>query len=203
MQARVDAYAASEPGRRFPGSIPRVGREQGRDVLYGVWLIGNDYRNRSGFYGAYPPGYLERVWALFPDVAAQQAAGRRCVLHVFSGALPPGPYTRLDLKTACDIRGSVYDAPRLVPFRPRLVLADPPYSATDALQYGTPGVDRRRAMEALAMVVARRGFLCWLDTCWPMHSKGQWLTVGRIFVQRSTNHRVRVLSMFQRAGAAA
>lgn len=37
-----------------------------------------------------------------------------------------------------------------------------------------------------------------IDCVWPMHTKDQWVTVGRVLVQRSTNHRVRVLSLFER-----
>ncbi len=46
--------------------------------MYGTWLLGNDYRNRSSFYGAYPPGFLKRLAALFPDVV-QEDIGLRGV----------------------------------------------------------------------------------------------------------------------------
>jgi hypothetical protein len=39
----------------------------------------------------------------------------------------------------------------------------------------------------------------WLDQVWPMHRKDEWRTVGRILLQRSTNHRVRLVSIFERA----
>ena len=39
--------------------------------------MGNDYRVKTGYYGRYPPGYLRRIRALFPD--------KRNVLHLFSG----------------------------------------------------------------------------------------------------------------------
>src|SRR5690348_8694527 len=57
----------------FPKSLFIAG--DGRGV--GTWIMGNDYRVRSGYYGGYPAGYLRRVAALFPD--------RQRVLHVFSG----------------------------------------------------------------------------------------------------------------------
>lgn len=184
---------------KWHASWPRVSQEQGRDVLYATWLIGNDYRNKSALYGAYPNGYLARVAALFPD------AGEN-TLHAFSGSLPPGPYSRLDLIDRCgvpDIRfhqGSVCDAPLIFDGRSRfnLVIADPPYSAADAERYGTPMVDRRRAIAALATVTKPGGHLVWLDTVWPMHSKRDWLTVGRITLVRSTNHRVRLATIFER-----
>ena len=45
--------------------------------VVGTWIMGNDYRVKSTYYGGYPAGYLKRVRALFPD--------KRKVLHLFSG----------------------------------------------------------------------------------------------------------------------
>lgn len=197
LAARRDAFMRAYA--KWPASWPWLVREQGRDVLYGVWVIGNDYRNKSALYGAYPAGYLERVAALFPDAGDD-------VLHAFSGSLPPGPYSRLDLIDRCGVadlrfhQGDVCAAPTIfagrAPFA--LVIADPPYSVADAVHYETPMVDRRRAMAALAQVTAPGRYLVWLDTVWPMHKKTDWLTVGRILIQRSTNHRARVCSIFER-----
>lgn len=196
LEDRAAAFNAAFA--KWPASHLHVVEEQGQPVLYGRWLIGNDYRNRSPLYGAYPAGYLARVLALFPD------AGEH-VLHAFAGSLPPGPYSRIDLVDRCgvpDLRfhqcdvcqvAEVFQAKRF-----RLVLADPPYSQTDAEQYGTPMVNRGRATAALAQVVTPGGHLVWLDVCWPMHRKAEWQTVARITLLRSTNHRVREISIFQR-----
>jgi hypothetical protein len=170
--------------------------EQDQPVLYGTWVLGQDYRNKSKLYGAYPPSYLDRVGAIFPDAGAN-------VLHVFSGSLPPGPYVRLDLQQDAqrqpDVVGSVYEAAALLAGRLfPLVIADPPYSAADTTFYGTPMVNRGRALRALADVVAPGGHLVWLDTAWPMHTKAQWRTCGRIGLWRSTNHRVRGVTVFER-----
>lgn len=171
--------------------------EQGREVLYGIWVIGAFFKNETPFYGAHPRSYLERVMALFPDAGDS-------VLHACSGSLPPGPYVRLDLNPArgADVVGNVYDAPELLGDRTfRLICCDPPYSDSDAAKYGTAMVDRRRAIEALAFVAEPGGHLVWLDTVWPMHNKAQWVTVGRICLIRSTNHRVRLISIFERVSA--
>jgi len=180
---------------------PRVVFERGRPVIYATWLTGGDYRNAAasrGFYGAYPRGYLERVAAFFPDV-------RDGILHAFSGSLPTSPvYVRLDTREACtpDVVGSVYDVAALFrPFRFKLIYADPPYSAADAERYGTAGVDRLRATRALAEVTVKGGHLVWLDTCWPQFDKTQWTTVMRITLIRSCNHRVRLVSVFERGAA--
>ena len=60
---RAAAYNAAHP--EWPASHLTVQREQDRDCLYGHWVIGNDYRNKSAFYGAYPKGYLDRLAHVF------------------------------------------------------------------------------------------------------------------------------------------
>src|SRR4051812_8562697 len=70
---RADAFARAFP--KWPAAWPRIVREKNHDCLYATWVMGNDYRTRSGLYGAYPHGYLPRVLALFPDA---RRAGARC-----------------------------------------------------------------------------------------------------------------------------
>ncbi len=207
MAERVTAFQAAYP--QWPAAWPHLVQEQGRDVLYATWLIGQDYRNKTLYYGAYPHGYVARVLALFPAPVRTLRDGtpRPTLLHAFSGSLPPGPYVRLDANAAVspDVVGSVYDAKKLFlgqrPFR--LVLADPPYTKQHAFQYGLPMIDRRRALAALAEVTKPGGYLVWLDQVWPMHQKAQWVTVGRITVIRSTNHTVRLATIFERVDAGA
>lgn len=200
LQERADAYAQKYP--QWPASHLHLGLEQeDREVLYGIWLIGNDYRNPTSFYGAYPKGYLDRVMALFPDITRYFGIGdsNKQVLHAYSGAVPASPdYDRCDLKQEAEFQCDVVDLPEQTRNTYELVLADPPYSPKDAEEYGTPGVNRGLAMRALAQVTCYGGHLVWLDTTWPMHSKTQWVTVGRIFIQRSTNHRVRACTIFER-----
>lgn len=195
IQQRAAAFAAAFP--EWPASHLRIVQEHRRDVLYGIWVIGNDYRG-SGYYGSYPPGFVRRVRALFPDV--EDCA----LLHAFSGAMLEGEYYRLDSNedNGAELTGSVYDVRTLVDG----VIADDCFfhlimAAADAEQYDTPMISRRKALAALATVTAPSRHLAWLDTCWPMHSKRDWLTVGRILVQRSTNHRARVLSIFERTAS--
>jgi hypothetical protein len=193
---RAEAFRQAFP--KQPASWPWLTREDGRSVLYAVWVIGAAYGNDSELYGAYPRGYLKRVMAFYPDVALTD------ILHPFSGSLPHGKYTRLDLNPARqpDVLGDVCHARRLFPEgRFELAIADPPYSAEDAVHYGVPMVNRAKAISALAGVVRPRGHLVWLDTQWPMHSKREWVTVGRILLERSTMHRTRSLHLFERSAA--
>ena len=120
-QKRIDNYV-SETG--FPGSLFKS--PDGRVV--GTWIMGNDYRVKSEYYGGYPAGYLKRIRALFPD--------KHRVLHVFSGkvdlAALPGdtvdinpdlhPTYMDDAQTLAKVPLQSYD----------LILADPPYSVEDA-----------------------------------------------------------------------
>lgn len=192
---RVDHF--KKVYRKFPASHPWLVREQDRDVIYAIWVLGQDYRNKTRLYGAYPPDYVKRIEALFPDAES--------TLHAFSGSLPSGNYHRIDLidrVSAYDGKftsGDVCDAFDLYgPNAFDLIVADPPYSDDDAVKYETPMVNRLKAMAALATVIVRGGHLVWLDTMWPIHSKESWVTVGRIPVIRSTNHRVRLCSIFER-----
>lgn len=198
LDARIEAF--QKAFKKWPASWPYLVREQDRDVLYATWLLGNDYRNKTRYYGAYPPGYLDRMKALFPDVdAIDMSNGHLTILHAFSGSLPKGPYVRCDVRQDCELHRSVYDLDPVRDGRYDLIYADPPYSSADAEKYETDMVDRRRAIAALARVTRVGGHLVWLDTVWPMHRKAEWRTVGRISIVRSTNHRVRMATIFERA----
>jgi len=189
---RDRARAYNERFAQWPASHLVVVREQGQEVIYGRWVLGQNYQAPTKFYGAYPPGFLDRVLALFPDVAAADT------LHVFSGSLHAGEYVRCDLVQPAELPCSVYDLPALAGRTFALVLADPPYSKADAEKYTTPAIDRAKALAAIGAVTDLGGHLAWLDTCWPMHSKRTWRTVGRVAITRSTNHRTRDLTVFQR-----
>jgi hypothetical protein len=198
----ADAYNGSAFAKKFPTSRLWSVKEQGRDVVYGIWLVGNDYRNKTKLYGSYPPGYLKRLDALFAPLQADGAT-----LHAFSGSLPQatGRYIRLDLHAGrgADVTHDVTRVHELFPASFLLSLADPPYSSPDAEKYGTPMVNRLMAICSLAAVTRTGGYLGWLDTQWPMHRKAEWLTVGRIGIIVSTNKRVRFLHIFQRTAARA
>lgn len=175
----------------------------GGKMLTGVWMIGSCYKNPNPLYGAYPHSYLERVHSMFPDV--------RSVLHVFSGGLSV-EHAREYAGTAdvelVDLmgpeqgrhptwQGDVCSMPSEWDGRFDLVLADPPYSTEDAAVYGTKMVNRGKVTTALRRVCKPGGTLVWLDTVWPMHRKVEWLLWGTIGLVRSTNHRVRLISMFK------
>ena len=84
MKEAARRYNESAYGRKCPDSRVHL---EGRN-LSGVWMIGNNYKNKSRLYGAYPPGYVERIMTLFRNP--------KRILHLFSGSLPPGDYIRFD-----------------------------------------------------------------------------------------------------------
>lgn len=198
--------------KAFPKRPPLAGGDTGT-MVGGTWLIGACYKNPNPLYGAYPHGYLERVHTMFPDA--------RSVLHVFSGGLtrtnaqqamldagltdaPAGSVSveLVDLHGPEQGRnptwqGDLFDMPEEWHGRFDLILADPPYSAADAENYDVPMINRGKVLHHLRAFAARRGNLVWLDQVWPMHRKAEWKCWGQIGLVRSTNHRVRLVSMFE------
>lgn len=193
---RKQLYRDSKCGRKWPDSTPWVGLD---DRLYGMWILGQDYRNKTPYYGAYPPNFLDRIFSIFPDAEDEET------LHLFSGSLPKGtPGRRVDInrKLKPDI---VWDAHRLsacpvLRKGVKLIVADPPYSTEDATRYGTAMIKRKVVLEECAKILQPGGWVVWLDQAMPMFSKLR-LSIrlaGAIGIIRSTNHRFRVVTFFQK-----
>jgi hypothetical protein len=179
---------------KFPRTLFRS--DDGRVV--GTWIMGNDYRVKSAYYGGYPAGYLRRVRALFPDKTA--------VLHLFSGKvdLATLPGDTVDINpglnpTYVDDAQSLLGVP-LAGYD--LVLADPPYSIEDAERYQTTMVKRNGVMRALQRL-SPGAHVVWLDQVLPMYRKDAFTIDAVIGMVKSTNHRFRVVTIFRRLGAPA
>ncbi len=185
-QDRIDNYVRVT---KYPRSL-FIG-EDGRVV--GTWIMGNNYKVSTGYYGGYPAGYLRRVKALFPD--------KERVLHLFSGkvdlSILPGdtvdsewelePTYTDDAHTLLNVPLDDYD----------LVLADPPYSVEDTEHYGTSVVKRNLVMRALSRLPSG-AHVVWLDQVLPMYRKDTFAIEGVVGMVKSTNHRFRVMTIFQR-----
>ena len=162
--------------------------------VVGTWIMGNDYRVKSEYYGGYPAGYLKRVKALFPD--------KEMPLHLFSGKVDksvfPGLTVDINMDTAPDY---VDDAQtmELVPLHVvDLVLADPPYSVEDCEHYQTTMVKRNVVMRNLGARLPSNAHVVWLDQVLPMYRKDQFALEAVIGMVKSTNHRFRVITIFRR-----
>jgi len=164
--------------------------------LYGVWMIGNNYQSKQKYYGEYPPGYLNRIFSLFPDIKSNQS-----ILHLFSGSLDKEIFglkldTNKDLSP--DILGDAHKLSKLTDKKFKLIIADPPYSNEDAVHYGTPMINRNKVVSECYKVLEDGGFLVWLDQVLPMYRKEELKLVGTIGLIRSTNHRVRFVFIWKK-----
>jgi hypothetical protein len=188
---RIQGYVQAT---RFPRSL--FVSEDGRVV--GTWIMGNDYRVQTGYYGGYPAGYLRRIRALFPD--------KRRVLHLFSGKVDLSALPGDTVDINADLNPTyVDDAQRLeqVPLAEYdLVLADPPYSVEDAERYQTTMVKRNTVLSALSGL-SPGAHVVWLDQVLPMYRKDTFAIDAVIGMVKSTNHRLRVVTVFRRLEAAA
>jgi hypothetical protein len=185
-QDRINNYVSQT---KFPRSL-FIGED---NRVCGTWIMGNDYRVKSGYYGGYPAGYLKRIKALFPD--------KKPPLHLFSGRVDlsvlPGDTVDInatlqptfidDAQTLTNVPLTNYD----------LVLADPPYSVEDAEHYQTTMIKRNTVMRALQRT-SPNTHIVWLDQVLPMYRKDKFTIEAVIGMVKSTNHRFRVITIFER-----
>jgi hypothetical protein len=166
----------------------------GDNRIVGTWIMGNNYRVKSGYYGGYPNGYLRRVKALFPD--------KKTILHLFSGKVDktilPGDTVDLNPEFSPDFIDDAQTLENVPLERYDLVMADPPYSVEDCERYQTPMVKRNKVMRALGVRLSAGCHVVWLDQVLPMYRKDQFSTIAVIGMVKSTNHRFRVITIFER-----
>ena len=185
-QERIDNYCVVTG---YPRAL-MIG-EDGR--ISGMWIMGNDYHVKSGYYGGYPATYLRRLQALFPD--------KQHTLHLFSGRVDQDAWPGDTVDSNADLAPTYCTDAQWLPDVPLanydIVLADPPYSAEDAEHYGTTMVNRNLVMQTLHR--CKQGtHVCWLDQVLPMFRKDWFTMIGVIGIVKSTNHRFRVLTIFER-----
>ena len=160
-----------------------------REVIEGIWVIGNNYTTKTNLYGAYPYQYLERIHTLYPLVKGK-------TLHLFSGSLPDSKdYDKVDYNTGLDAE----TFSEIIPHDTyELILADPPYSVEDCDHYGCCMVKRNIVFKQAYNVLKSGGHLIWLDQVLPNYKKNEFKVIGRIGMVKSTNHRFRVITIFEK-----
>jgi hypothetical protein len=171
-------------------------------IICGYWLCGNDYRNKSGYYGAYPPSFLKRIKLLFPDVEN--------VLHIFAGKTPRGTFKN---ETMVDSNPNVnpdlcFDVEHifdyLQPGATSFILADPPYDENQEKyheKYGAENkkVNKNKVVRECAKILKIGGYLVWLDTIIPMWAKADgYKLIGTIALNQSTNHKTRTITILEK-----
>ena len=185
-QDRLDNYVRETgfPNALFVGADGRV---------VGTWIMGNDYRVKSTYYGGYPAGYLRRIKALFPD--------KTRVLHLFSGRVDLAAFPGDTVDVNPDLKPTYVDDAQSLTHVPLeaydLVLADPPYSVEDCDHYGTSMVKRNKVMRALQRLPIG-AHVVWLDQVLPMYRKDAFAQEAVIGMWKSTNHRFRGITIFRR-----
>ena len=187
LQDRLDNYhqTLGYPQATFIG-------EDGR--ICGTWVMGNNYRVKSTYYGGYPAGYLKRIKALFPD--------KESVLHLFSGKVDtdiiPGKRIDINPDREPDVVGDAHKLGEYFKEEFDLILSDPPYSIEDCDHYGTIMVKRNTVLKQAYKVLKKGGHLVWLDQVLPQYRKIELKPVGYIGMVKSTNHRFRVITIFEK-----
>lgn len=184
---RIQNYAdvTGFPDALFPSGDGRV---------VGLWVMGNDYRVKSKYYGGYPAGYLRRIKALFPD--------KQNVLHLFSGRVDteafPGKTVDINPKMKPDYLDDAHTLTKVPLTEFDLVMADPAYSVEDSEHYGTPMIQRNRVMKTLGKGLTPGCHVVWLDQVLPMYRKDEFKVEAYIGMVKSTNHRFRVITIFRK-----
>jgi SAM-dependent methyltransferase len=159
--------------------------------VYGVWYCGTAWQ-KVKLHGQYPPGFLARALALFPDA--------KRILHCPSGTVT-GPGVTVDLirdEVRCPQIVASADALPFAEASFDLYLTDPPYTAADAAKYGTAPYPMAKAMREAHRVVRPDGYFGVLHTWYPSYRRRDWALEGLIAVVTGFMRATRVFSIFRR-----
>lgn len=172
-------------------NFPNASVVEQNNRLYGIWMIGNNYKRTSDYYGSYPPSYLRRVYSLFPDA--------KNILHLFSGRVNDrNDGVTVDIRK--DVGAMMVANAKQLPFKNQfdLVISDPPYTKEDAKKYRGTCPSTATVMRELFESVQPAGFVVWLCTHPPLYRKDMWNLAGVIGLHVGTNKRFRSVIIMQR-----
>lgn len=183
MRIDVDALNATFP--KYPMTVEDKG------WIYGVWYCGTAW-TKVRLHGQYPPGFLKRALALFPDA--------KDILHCPSGTLT-GPGMTADLIRDDARQPQVLASADALPFATGsfdLWLSDPPYTVADSEKYGCPPFPLGGMMREAHRVIRPGGYLGVLHTYYPSYRRKEWRLRALIGVITGFLRATRVFSVFER-----
>jgi SAM-dependent methyltransferase len=156
--------------------------------IYGVWYCGTSWQKVT-LYGQYPPGFLKRALALFPDA--------KDILHCPSGTVT-GPGITVDLISDEVRHPQVIASANALPFPDGsfdLILSDPPYSAEDSKKYGCEPFPLGGFMKEAQRILRPGGHLGMLHIYYSPYRRKEWKLEALIMVITGFLRRARVFSI--------
>ena len=184
--ARISAAAVNAAFPKYPITVHDKG------WTYGVWYCGTAWTPVK-LHGQYPPTFLKRALALFPDA--------KDIIHVPSGALKDVPGVTVDA-VRDDVRCPqiLADAGDL-PFANAsqdLILSDPPYSVADSKVYGCAPFPLGKFMKESHRILRPGGHLGMLHVYYPSYRRKMWKLQALIAVVTGFQRATRMFSVFER-----
>lgn len=184
-----EKYNGSLFGTKYPDS-----KFYGSNRKYATWFLGNNYQNATTYYGAYPPMYWKRIQTFINE--------NDKVLHLFSGSLEKGNYIRIDMNPNMnpDIVCKSEDLHNHIEANSiDIIFADPPYTKADSnIGYKGNFPNKKQTLHSCYKILKPGGLVVWLDTCLPMFKKTEFEIAGTITIIISTNHRIRLTTIFRK-----
>jgi SAM-dependent methyltransferase len=159
--------------------------------VYGVWYCGTAW-DRVRLHGQYPPTFLKRALALFPD--AQR------ILHLPSGTVT-GPGVTVDRIRDEVRRPQILADAGVLPFRDAsfdLLLSDPPYTPADSRKYGCAPFPLGKMMAEAHRILRPGGYIGVLHTYYPSYRRKMWQLTGLVAVVTGFQRATRMFSLFER-----
>lgn len=141
-------------------------------------------------------GFPQSLW-LGGD---SRIADKQKVLHLFAGKVDTAVFPGVTVDINANLKPDIVDDAHTLTKVPLedfdLVLADPAYSCEDTEHYGTPMVNRNLVVRTLGQRLRKGCHVVWLDQVLPMYRKDTFNTQAHIGMVKSTNHRLRVVTVF-------
>ncbi len=192
----MDINALNATMKKYPMSFSDENGDSIEDKgwAYGVWYCGTSF-TKVKLYGQYPPTFLKRTLALFPDA--------KDILHAPSGQLQdlPSGHVTMDMYSD-DVRKPMFQGNcDNMPFADGsfdLVLSDPPYTEEDSRLYGCAKFPEKKFMSECRRVLRPGGHLGFLAYHYPSYRRKEWQLKGLFAVVTGFSRRTRMFSVFQK-----